>query len=42
MEDLEKISDDELFELLDWCGHDGYYNDLYNEVVEELKRRLKK
>ena len=40
IKNIKNISDQELIEELDNCGHDGYYNDLYYSVVDEIKRRL--
>ena len=39
-EELTTISNTELLKKLEWCGHDGYYNDVYYPVLEELCRRL--
>ena len=34
------LSNIELLKKLEWCGHDGYYNDIYYPILEELCRRL--
>lgn len=39
-EELSTISNTELLKKLEWCDHDGYYNDVYYPVLEELCRRL--
>lgn len=41
VEQIKTISDKELMEKLEWCGHDGYYNDIYCPIVKEIKRRLR-
>ena len=41
IEQIKTISDEELMEELEWCGHDGYYNDIYYAIVKEIKRRLR-
>ena len=33
---------DELFRVLELCGCDPYYKDLWETTVNELKRRMKK
>lgn len=37
---LQKIDNEKLIQSLQSCGHDGYYNDLYYPIIEEIKRRL--
>lgn len=41
IEQIKNVSDKELMEHLEWCGHDGYYSDLYYPIVKEIKRRLR-
>jgi len=41
VEQIKIVSDEELMEKLEWCGHDGYYNDIYYPIVKEIKRRLR-
>ena len=41
VEQIKTISDEELMEKLEWCGHNGYYNDIYYPIVKEIKRRLR-
>lgn len=41
VEQIKTISNEELMEKLEWCGHDGYYNDIYYPIVKEIKRRLR-
>jgi hypothetical protein len=38
---IQNVSNKELMEALENCGHDGYYNVLYYPIIEELKRRLR-
>ena len=40
LEQIKSVSDEELMEHLEWCGHDNYYNDLYEPIIKEIKRRL--
>lgn len=37
---LGNIDNEKLIQSLQSCGHDGYYNDLYYPIIEEIKRRL--
>lgn len=37
---LGNIDNEKLIQSLGNCGHDGYYNDLYYPIIEEIKRRL--
>ena len=37
---LRNIDNEKLIQSLQNCGHDGYYNDLYYPIIEEIKRRL--
>lgn len=37
---LQNIDNEKLIQSLQSCGHDGYYNDLYYPIIEEIKRRL--
>lgn len=37
---LKNIDNEKLIQSLQNCGHDGYYNDLYYPIIEEIKRRL--
>jgi len=37
---LQNIDNEKLIEFLENCGHDGYYNDLYYPIIEEIKKRL--
>ena len=37
---LQNIDNEKLIQSLQNCGHDGYYNDLYYPIMEEIKRRL--
>lgn len=37
---LQNIDNEKLIQSLQNCGHDGYYNDLYYPIIEEIKRRL--
>lgn len=37
---LKNIDNEKLIQSLQSCGHDGYYNDLYYPIIEEIKRRL--
>ena len=39
---IKKTSNKELFEMLEYCGCDNYYRDLWEATIEELKRRLKR
>lgn len=41
LEQIKSVSDEELMEHLEWCGHDNYYNDLYESIIKEIKRRLR-
>ena len=41
LEQIKSVSDKELMEHLEWCGHDKYYNDLYKPIIKEIKRRLR-
>lgn len=41
LENIQTISNKELIEVLEHCGHDGYYNSIYYPIIKELKRRLK-
>ena len=41
LEQIKSVSDKELMEHLEWCGHDNYYNDLYEPIIKEIKRRLR-
>ncbi len=41
LEHIKSVSDEELMEHLEWCGHDNYYNNLYEPIVKEIRRRLK-
>lgn len=38
---IKNATIDELMGKLEYCGHDGYYNELYYPVIKEIKRRLK-
>ena len=38
--ELKDISNIALIRKLEWCGHDGYYNDIYYPILKEIKRRL--
>ena len=40
LEEIKTMSNEELIEELEYCGHDGYYNSTYYPIIEELKRRL--
>lgn len=40
-EKTKKLSNDELLEQLDYCGHDPYYRKLYTTTVNEIRERLK-
>ena len=42
LEQIKSVSDEELMEHLEWCGHDNYYNNLYEPIIKEIKRRLKR
>lgn len=42
LEQIESVSDEELMEHLEWCVHDNYYNNLYEPIIKEIKRRLKR
>lgn len=41
LEQIKSVSDKELMEHLEWCGHDNYYSDLYEPIIKEIKRRLR-
>lgn len=41
LEQIKSVSDEELMESLEWCGHDNYYSDLYEPIIKEIKRRLR-
>ena len=41
LEQIKRVSDEELIEHLEWCGHDNYYNDIYEAIIEEINRRLR-
>jgi len=38
---INQVSNEELIKKLEYCGHDGYYNDIYYAVIKELCQRLK-
>lgn len=38
---IKDISNDELLNTLEVCGHDGYYNHIYFPIIKEIKRRLR-
>ena len=40
-EETKKLSNDELLEQLDYCGHDSHYRKLYITTVNEIRERLK-
>ena len=40
IEQIEAVSNEELYNSLLYCGHDDYYNNIYRAVVKEIKRRL--
>ena len=37
---IKTVSNEELIKTLDYCGHDGYYNEIYYPTLEELCKRL--
>ena len=39
---INMLTVDELFEALDYCGYDPYYDSLRKPVISEIRRRLKK
>lgn len=40
LKQIQSISNEELMNSLEWCGHDGYYNSIYYPIIKELRRRL--
>lgn len=41
LKQLGKLSNKDLMESLEHCGHDGYYSKLYYPIMEEVRKRLK-
>ena len=41
MENISKVSTEELFNSLEYYGCDGYYAEIYRCVLEELKKRVR-
>jgi len=41
MENINKVSTEELFNCLEYYGCDGYYGELHGCVLEELKKRVR-
>ena len=39
---VKSMSNAKLIDTLKYCGHDGYYNNLYYPIVAEIKRRLRR
>jgi len=37
LEQIKSVSDKELMKHLEWCGHDNYYNDLYEPIIKQIK-----
>lgn len=40
-EELKVATNDELIDELDYCGYDSYYRDYRDDVVVEIKKRMK-
>lgn len=40
LQQIQSISNEELMNSLEWCGHDGYYNSIYYPIIKELRHRL--
>jgi hypothetical protein len=40
-DELMKDSVSQLMERLDYCGYDSYYRDYREQIVKEIRRRLK-
>ena len=40
MKQIKTVTNKELLDTLEYCGHDGYYNDIYYTVLKEIRRRL--
>ena len=37
---IKTVTNKELLDSLEYCGHDGYYNEIYHPILKEIKRRL--
>lgn len=41
IDSIKNVSTEELFERLEFIGCDGYYGDIWNAIIEELKNRVR-
>lgn len=40
-EELKTATNDELIDELDYCGYDSYYGDYRDDIVAEIKKRMR-